>query len=330
MQTVLHLERNQHTQNTSPGVPRPVRKSKKGSGLLHRYVENRYLFFLLIPVLLYFGLFQYGPMYGIIIAFKDFYPLRGILGSPWVGLKHFQEVFTGMFFWDVFRNTVIISTYKFVLGFPAPIILAVLINEVRHMWFKKTVQTITYLPHFISWVVLAGLFIEFLSPSRGPINVLLQTLGMKPVFFTGDPSYFRGVLVATDVWKEMGWGTIIYLAAMSGVDPELYDVADLDGAGRLRKILNITLPSITPVIVIMLIFSSGSIVNDDFDQIYNLLNNSVMQVGDVISTYVYREGLTKMNFSYATAVGLFKNVIAFGLVMLTNSIARRTSDYAIW
>lgn len=313
-----------------PGKRQSGRAHQPNKSLWRQYVENRYLFLLLLPVLLYFGLFQYGPMYGIVIAFKDFYPLRGILASPWVGFKHFQEAFTGMFFWEVFRNTVIISTYKFVFGFPAPIILALMINEVRHMWLKKTVQTITYLPHFISWVVLSGLFIEFLSPSRGPINIFLQNIGMNSVYFLGNPAYFRGVLVVTDVWKEMGWGTIIYLAALSGVDPELYDVADLDGAGRIKKMFYVTLPSIVPVIVIMLIFSSGSIINDDFDQIYNLLNDSVMKVGDVISTYVYREGLQNMSYSYATAVGLFKNVIAFALVMITNTIARRTSDYAIW
>lgn len=285
---------------------------------------------MLIPVLIFYIVFHYGPMYGIVIAFKDFYPLRGILESPWVGLKHFREVFGGLFFWDVFRNTVIISTYKLIFGFPAPIILALLINEIRRMGFKKTIQTITYLPHFISWVVLAGMFIEFLSPTRGPINVILQSMGQKPIYFLGDPKLFRGVLVSTSIWKEVGWGTIIYLAAMSGVDPELYDVADLDGAGRFQKMWNITLPSILPVIVIMLIFSAGSIINDDFDQIFNLLNSSVMQVGDVISTYVYREGLTKMNYSYATAVGLFKNIIAFALVLLTNSIARKTSEYSIW
>lgn len=298
--------------------------------LLQQYIKNKYFMLMLLPVILYFGVFHYGPIYGIIIAFKDFYPLRGIIGSPWVGFSHFREVFGGMFFWDVFRNTIIISTYKFVFSFPAPIVVALLINEVRHMWFKKTIQTITYLPHFISWVVLSGIFIEFLSPTRGPINIILQNMGMDPNCSISNPQLFRGILVVSSIWKEVGWGTIIYLAAMSGVDPELYDVADLDGASRFKKILNITLPSITPVIVIMLIFSSGSIINDDFDQIFNLLNNSVMKVGDVISTYVYREGLTKMNYSYATAVGLFKNVIAFTLVLITNSIARKVSEYAIW
>lgn len=321
--------------DSSSGIKKDARSSvfpnpSRKNSLLKQYIKNRYLFYMLIPVLIFYIVFHYGPMYGIVIAFKDFYPLRGILESPWVGLKHFREVFGGLFFWDVFRNTVIISTYKLIFGFPAPIILALLINEIRRMGFKKTIQTITYLPHFISWVVLAGMFIEFLSPTRGPINVILQSMGQKPIYFLGDPKLFRGVLVSTSIWKEVGWGTIIYLAAMSGVDPELYDVADLDGAGRFQKMWNITLPSILPVIVIMLIFSAGSIINDDFDQIFNLLNSSVMQVGDVISTYVYREGLTKMNYSYATAVGLFKNIIAFALVLLTNSIARKTSEYSIW
>jgi putative aldouronate transport system permease protein len=304
--------------------------SKNNRSLLQRYIKCRYFFFMLIPVIIYFGVFHYGPLYGIVIAFKDFFPLRGVMGSPWVGFKHFNEIFTGMFFGQVLKNTILISTYKLIFGFPAPIILAVLINEVRHLWFKKTIQTITYLPHFISWIVLAGMFIEFLSPTRGPINIILQDFGLDPIFFLGEPKLFRSVLVVTSIWKGVGWGTIIYLAAMAGVDPELYDVADIDGAGRVKKILQITLPSIMPVIIIMLIFSAGSIINDDFDQIYNLLNNSVLSSGDVISTYVYREGLTKMNYSYATAVGLFKNIVAFGLVLLTNFIARRTSEYAIW
>jgi putative aldouronate transport system permease protein len=186
------------------------------------------------------------------------------------------------------------------------------------------------MPHFISWVILSGIVIEILSPSRGPINILLQNLGMNPVYFIADPKYFRGILVGSNIWKEMGWSSVIYLAAITNIDPELYDVADLDGAGRLRKIWNITIPSIAPVVIIMFIFSVGNIINDDFDQVFNLLNAKVMEVGDVLATYTYREGLQRMNYSYATAVGLFKNVVSFGLVMLANTIARKTSDYAIW
>jgi putative aldouronate transport system permease protein len=305
-------------------------KSRKKKSLLQEYVRYRYFTIMLLPVLIYYGIFQYGPMYGIIVAFKDFYPLRGIIGSPWAGLKHFEELFNSLFFISVLKNTLIISFYKLLFGFPAPILLALLLNEVKNFKFKKVVQSITYLPHFISWVVLAGLVIEMLSPARGPINIILQNFGLQPIYFIAEPAWFRGVLVGSGIWREVGWSSIIYLAAITNIDPEMYDVAELDGAGRFRKIWNITLPAIAPVVVIMFIFATGSIINDDFDQIYNLLNAKVMGVGDVLSTYTFREGLQRMNYSYASAVGVFKNVVAFTLVMITNTIARKTSDYAIW
>ena len=305
-------------------------KYKKKKSFLQEYIRYRYFIIMLFPVLIYYGIFQYGPMYGIVVAFKDFYPLRGILGSPWAGLKHFEELFNSLFFITVLKNTLVISFYKLLFGFPAPILLALLLNEVRHLKFKKAVQSITYLPHFISWVVLAGLVIEMLSPTRGPINIILQNMGLEPIYFIAEPAWFRSVLVSSGIWREVGWSSIIYLAAITNVDPEMYDVAELDGAGRFRKIWNITLPAIAPVVVIMFIFATGSIINDDFDQIYNLLNAKVMGVGDVISTYTFREGLQRMNYSYASAVGVFKNIVAFTLVIITNTIARKTSDYAIW
>lgn len=304
-------------------------KFLKRHPLLGEYVKNKYLFIMLAPLLIYYAVFHYAPLYGIILAFKEFQPLNGIAASPWVGFEHFKTLFTGLDFLPVLRNTLIISFYKLIFGFPAPIILCLLINEVRHVKFQKVVQTITYLPHFISWVVLSGFIIEMFSPSRGPINILLQYLGMEPIFFVADVNYFRGLIVGSGIWREIGWQSIIYLAAVAGIDPELYDVASLDGAGRLRRIWNITLPSILPVIIIMFIFATGNIIQDDFDQIYNLLNAKVLSVGDVISTYTYREGLVNMNFSYATAVGLFKNVVSFSLVMFANYIARKYSDYAI-
>lgn len=303
---------------------------KSEKSFIKEYIKYKYLILMLIPVLVYYAIFHYGTMYGIIIAFLDFYPLKGVIGSDWVGLKHFKEVFEGVFFLQVLKNTVIISFYKLIFGFPAPIILCLIINEVRRTAFKRVVQSVTYLPHFFSWVVLSGIVIEMLSPSRGPINILFQSLGMDPVFFIADSNWFRGILVGSAIWKEVGWSSIIFLAAVTGIDPELYNVAELDGAGRLRKIWHVTLPSIMPVIVIMFIFATGGIINDDFDQVFNLLNAKVMDVGDVISTYTYREGLVRMNYSYATAVGLFKNVVSFSLVVITNAIARKTSEYAIW
>ena len=309
---------------------KPAAAIPKKKGLFQEYYKNRYLFILLLPVLIYFLVFHYGSMYGIIIAFKDYYPAKGIWGSEWAGVAHFRKLFSGMYFGTALKNTLIISFYKLLFGFPAPVLLAVLLNEVRNRHFKKTVQVITYLPHFISWVVLAGIVIEFLSPSRGLVNYIIQFFGGEPIHFIGSTSHFRGVIVISSIWRDIGWQSIVFLAAMSGIDPELYDVADIDGASRVRKIVSITIPSILPVIVIMFIFSSGSIINDDFDQIYNLLNAQVKSVGEVISTYTYEEGIKKLNYSYATAVGLFKNVIALIIVTLTNWVSRRLTDNSLW
>jgi putative aldouronate transport system permease protein len=269
-------------------------------------------------------------MYGITMAFKDFRFLAGIMKSPWAGFKHFETMFTGIYFWPAFRNTLIISTYKIIFSFPAPILLAILLNEVKHMAFKKTVQTITYLPHFISWVVLSGIVIEVLSPNRGIVNYIITLFGGKPIFFIGESAWFRPVLVISSIWKSIGFQSIIYLAAISGIDPELYDVAAIDGSGRIRKILSITIPSIFPVICIMLIFAIGGIINDDFDQVFNLLNGRVMGVGEVISTYTYRIGLERMEYSYSTAVGLFKNVISLVLIVVSNFASRKLFDSSLW
>lgn len=295
-----------------------------------RYWKHRYLFLMLVPVLAYYLVFHYLPMYGVVIAFKDYYVLKGILGSPWVGAAHFRDLFDGAFFLRALRNTVVISALKLAFGFPAPILLALLINEVRDGLFKRTVQTISYLPHFLSWVVLAGIVIETLSPSRGPVNWLIRSLGGESVYFLGEERWFRTVIVVSGIWRQIGWQSIIFLAAMAGINPELYEAATIDGAGRLRKIIRITIPSIMNVIVIMLIFAVGSIINDDFEQIYNLLNANVLAVGDVLSTYTYNEGLVRMNFSFATAVGLFRNVISFSLVIIANQFAKRASEYALW
>lgn len=284
-----------------------------------------------LPVFLYYFIFHYLPMYGVIIAFQDYQFLRGVFGSPWVGWENFQDLFESDYFWQVFRNTLLINFYKLLFGFPAPILLALLINEVQQRHFKKIVQTISYVPHFLSWVVLSGIIIEFLSPSRGPINMVLQMLGFEAIYFITEPSWFRSILVSTDIWKSIGFNAIIYLAAIAGINPEIYEAAEVDGISRFQKMIHITIPSIMPVIIIMLILSTGSIINDDFDQVFNLLNVSVMEVGDVLSTYTYHEGLVRMNYSYASAVGLFKNIIALILVLGANAIARKVDqDSAIF
>ncbi|WP_081823927.1 ABC transporter permease [Paenibacillus sp. UNC451MF] len=310
-----------------PKASVPIRKRGK---LFQAYWKNKYLVLLFIPAVIYYILFHYVPIYGILIAFKDYKFSQGIWGSKWVGFDHFKDLFELGSFWEVFRNTFIISTYKLVFGFPAPILLALLLNEVRVIMFKRFVQTVSYLPHFLSWVVLSGLFVQFLSPSIGPINILLQSLGMKPIYFLADPNWFRSVLVATDIWKDIGWGTIVYLAALTSINPELYEASTVDGANRFQNIFYITLPSMAPIITIMFIFAVGRLVNDDFDQVFNMYNSAVYSVGDVLSTYTYRKGLVGMEYSFATAVGLFKNVVAFTLIYITNAIAKRINDYGLW
>lgn len=300
------------------------------SALAALYWKHRYLVLLFLPALIYYAVFCYGPLYGIQIAFKNFIFRLGIMKSPWVGFANFRRLFSMGSFREVFRNTVIISSLKLLFGFPAPILFALLLNEMRLPRFKKLVQTISYLPHFVSWVILGGLFIQFLSPSTGPVNMILKSMGLKPIYFLADKNWFRPVLVLTSIWKGVGWGSVIYLASLAGIDPGLYEAADIDGAGRFRKVLNITLPSLIPVITIMFIFSVGGIVKDDFDQIFNLYNPAVYSVGDVLGTYTYRIGLVDMQYSFSTAVGLFTNVISFGLIVLTNTITKRVNEYGLW
>lgn len=304
---------------------------RRGSTLSRRNIrKHRGLLLMLVPALVYYVVFHYVPMYGAQIAFRDYAFLKGIWGSPWVGWENFRLVFGAPSFWEVFRNTLVISLMKLVVAFPAPIVFAILLNELNPGRFKKTVQTISYLPHFLSWVVLGGVFIQVLSPSIGPINILLRALGMRPIFFLGDPDWFRPTLVVTHVWQTIGWGSIVYLASIAGINPELYEASTMDGANRFQNMVYITLPGLAPVITIMFIFAVGRIINDDFDQVFNLYNPAVYGVGDVISTYVYRRGLEGLQFSFATAVGLFRNVLGFCLLILTNFLARRLSEYGLW
>ena len=290
----------------------------------------RFLLLLLVPGIIFYVIFSYFPMYGVIIAFKDYKFTKGILGSSWIGFMHFQRFLNGEAFWEVARNTVLISSYKLIFGFPAPIILALLLNEVRHSKVKKTIQTITALPNFLAWTVLAGILIQLLSPSLGPINYLIRAVGLDPIYFLGDPKWFRSVLVASSIWKGVGWSSIIYLASISNVNPELYESATIDGASRFQRAVYITIPSISNMIVLLFIFNISSLVGDDFDQIFNLYNTAVYEVGDVISTYTFRIGITQMQYSFGAAVGLFLNVISLFLMFITNFIARRYSDYGIW
>ncbi|SDC13064.1 carbohydrate ABC transporter membrane protein 1, CUT1 family [Paenibacillus sp. UNCCL117] len=301
-----------------------------GADVRKEYRKCKYLFLMLLPVLLYYLIFEYGPLYGAQIAFKDYRIRDGIMGSPWVGFKHFHYLFTASpDFMRIMRNTLLLSFYHIVFGFPAPIVLALLFNEVRSRVFKRVTQTISYLPHFLSWVVLGGLLITILSPTTGVVNQLLALVGIDPIYFLGDPEYFRFTLVVSSIWKEIGWGTIIYLAALAGVDPSLYEAAVVDGAGRWKQIMHITLPGIVPVITIMFIFRIGAVLNAGFDQVLNLYSPNTYSVGDILDTYVYRAGLTQLQYSLTAAVGLFKNVVAFTLVLLTNYVVKKLGQEGI-
>ena len=296
------------------------------------YKKHLALTLMFLPVIVYFFIFKYIPMGGIVIAFKNYKIRQGIFGSAWCGLDNFTKAFNTPTFARSVRNTLVISGLKLLFGFPAPIILALMLNEVTHVRFKKTVLTITYLPHFLSWVVLAGMFQQLLSPNNGAVNALLRQLfGMKEsIYFLGSNQYFRGTLIVTDIWKNVGRSSILYLATISGIDPALYEAATVDGASRWQCTRYITIPSLVSTIVIMLILSIGSIMDAGFDQVFNLYNSAVYQTGDIIDTYVYRYGLGDMKYSLATAVGLFKNVIAFVLVVGTNLITRKISGDGIW
>lgn len=294
------------------------------------FIKHWDLYLLMAPGILYFIIYKYLPMWGVVIAFQDYSVFGGFSNSAWVGLEHFQRMFQAEEFYSIFKNTLLISLYKLFWGFPAPIIVALLLNELRNMMYKRTIQTIIYLPHFLSWVIVGGILINILQPSTGIINDLVELLGFERIHFLSDSSWFRTVLVTSDLWKGVGWGTILYLAALSGIDPEMYEAATVDGANKWQQTLHITIPSLVPTIVILFILSMGNILEVGFEQVFILLNPLVYSVGDVIETYVYRVGITQGQFSYTTAVGLFKSVIALVLVVLANSIAKRLGQNGIW
>ena len=267
-----------------------------------------------VPVLLFYIIFHYSPMYGLVIAFKDYNVFKGITGSPWAGLKYFIQVFGDDYFWKVVRNTVIISLLKLIFGFPAPILIAILLNEVYNMAFKRVVQTIIYLPRFISWVILAGIMINILSIHGGLINEVVKLFGGNPQTFLLKPRYFRSIVAISHIWKTAGWGSIIYMAALAGINIEMYEAAVIDGAGKMRQIWHVTLPGIRPTIIMLFILSLANIMNAGFDQIFVLYNSLTMEVGDIIDTYVFRQGLQSARYSYATVVGIFKSIIGLGLI----------------
>ena len=294
------------------------------------FYKHWQLYFMLAPGVLFFLLFKYAPIMGSVIAFQDYNIYKGISGSEFVGLKHFINLFTYPEFSRILTNTILISLYQLIFGFPAPIILALLLNEVRKMWFKRSVQTIVYLPHFLSWVIVGGMVINVLSPNYGIINDLLEHLGFNRIFFMQQPEYFRSIVVLSGVWKEVGWNTIIYLAALASINPEMYEAADVDGAGRLRKIVSITLPSLLPTIMILFLLKIGNFLELGFEQIYMLLNPLVAEKGQILDTYIYSIGLLGGQYSYTTAIGIFKSVIGLILILGFNQISKRVTGQTLY
>lgn len=310
-------------------VPKSTKKVKKK--INWKSVKNSHqLYLFVLPAFLFFLIFSYIPMYGVIIAFKDYVPTLGVFGSPWVGFKHFERFFSSYYFWDLIKNTVGISVYSLIVGFPLPIILALALNEAKDGLFKKFTQTVTYAPNFISVVVICGMIISFVSPSTGIINHFLELIGLQPIAFLEDPKWFKTVYVLSGVWQGTGWGSVIYLAALSGVDTQLHEAATVDGATRLQRVWYINLPTIVPTMVILLIMNVGSIMSIGFEKILLLQNPLNMASSNVIATFVYKQGLLDAQYSYAAAVGLFNSVINSILLITVNKITRKISDTSLF
>lgn len=297
--------------------------------VINRWRRHWQLYAFAAPCLLYFAVFHYAPMYGVQIAFKNFIPVRGIWGSGWVGLEHFERFFNAYYFADLIRNTLLINVYQLLL-FPVSVIVALSINELANGWRRKWIQTITYAPHFISVVVVSGMIIAFLHPSTGIVNNFIKLLGFQPVSFMIEPAWFKPVYVLSGEWQNLGWGAIIYLAALSGVNPEMHEAAVIDGATRLQRIWHVNLPTILPTIVILLILNMGSFMSVGFEKIYLLQNSLNLPSSEVIQTYVYKAGLLGAQYSFSAAVGLFNSLINLTLLLTFNWIARRTKQASLW
>ncbi len=297
--------------------------------------ENWCLYAMSLPGLLFLFVYKFTPLYGLTLAFKDYDMFAGnglldsLVKSEWVGLAHFERIFSSPQFGQLLTNTLLISVYKIVLLFPLPILLAVLMNEMRGSLYKRTVQTIIYLPHFLSWIIIYGIFFTLLA-SDGMVNQALRALGLSPILFFSDPHVFRSVLVATEGWKETGWGTIVYLAALTSIDPALYEAAVMDGANRWQRMRHVTWPGLVPVVAMMLLLRVGNILSAGYEQILVMYNPAVYSVADIIQTYVYRIGLGQMDFSTGTAMGMFESVVGFALVVAANAVSRRFFERSLW
>lgn len=315
--------------NIETSVARVPVNTKKHK-LLVRIWYYRYIYLFLLPAFIWYAVLHYYPMYGALLAFKDFKYNLGIMGSPWAGLRFFKAFLTDSGFYDVIRNTLTISFLKLIFGFPAPIFLALMLNEVIHSKFKRVIQTISYLPHFVSWVVVVTILQKILSPNAGIINDIRVQMGLEPIFYMGKVELFYPLVILTSVWKGIGWGSIVYLSALTNIDPNLYEAAEIDGAGRWRKMASITLPSLTPTISILLIFSLSGILGAGFDQIYLMQTPATLKLSEILDTYVLKTGILQGQFSYSTAIGLFSSLVGMVLIVTVNTISRKLSETSLW
>lgn len=305
-------------------------RTVKSKAKKHWFRKELPFHIMLLPAVVITFIFKYIPFAGITMAFEDYTPLKGLFDQTWVGLDNYRYLFSLPGFGSVIWNTVFIAVMKMVGNLIFPVLIALLLNEIREKHYKKTVQTVLYLPHFISWAALAGIFIDILSPSGGIVNQLIQALGFKPVFFLGDSEVFPYTMAVTDIWKELGWGTIVYLAAITGIDPTYYEAARIDGAGKFKQVLYVTIPGILPMILLMMVLSVGNVLQAGFEQVFNLYSPQVYSTGDIIDTYVYRIGVIEAKFDLATAVGLFKSAISFVLIMVGYKLADKLAGYKVF
>ncbi|MDF2921427.1 MAG: protein lplB [Paenibacillaceae bacterium] len=316
--------------NGDAALKLPASIPKQRGRFLRRVLRDRWLYLMLGPGVIYFLLFKYAPMWGLLMSFKDYQPYLGFFGSKWVGLKHFERLFHDPAFWNLLKNTLVLAGYNIVFFFPAPILLSLMLNEVRREKFKRVIQTAIYVPHFVSWVVVVGIAYTFFTIDGGLVNEAIAAMGGSKINFLVSAEWFRTMITLEVIWKETGWGTIIFLAALSGVDPQLYEAARMDGAGRMRQLWHVTLPAIRSTIVILFILRLGTFLDTGFEQIFLMLNAINREVGEVFDTYVYTAGITQGQFSFSTAVGLFKSVVGFVLVIGSNWLAKKFGEEGVY
>jgi putative aldouronate transport system permease protein len=288
------------------------------------------LYLISLPGILFFLLFKYVPLMGSVIAFQNYNLFAGFRGSPWVGFEHFERMFAHYDFLRILGNTLLLGIYDIIFAFTAPIVLALLLNEVRLALYKKIVQTIIYAPHFLSWVIVSGIFVGILSPSSGVVNVIMGWFGIDPIYFLGEDSYIRSILVGSGLWRDVGWGTIIYLAALAGINPDLYEAAEMDGAGRWKQTLSITLPALLPVITILFLLKIGDFLDYGFERVFVFQNPLNLDNSEILDTYIYKAGLNQMQYSYATAIGLFKSVVGLTLLTVANSLSKKATGESLY